>query len=103
LLACSAAVQLAESRAYAEACRTAGLPTQRPRPPPSLSPAGLAGSSRASAAALVPREYALVLKPEELDVVLGPRTVQFGGGIEYILPNGFTEQALHFPWEIRIS
>jgi hypothetical protein len=51
----------------------------------------------------VSREYVLVLKPQALDVVLGPRVVRFGGGIEYIIPNGFDAAALHFPWEIRVS
>lgn len=51
----------------------------------------------------IPREHALVLRPELIDLILGPRTVRWGGGIEYILPRGFPQAALHFPWEIRIS
>lgn len=51
----------------------------------------------------VPRQHALVLKPEVVDVILGPRVVRWGGGIEYLLPNGFPRTALHFAWEIRIS
>ena len=51
----------------------------------------------------VPREYALVLKPEAIDEILGPRVVRWGGGIEYLLPNGFRQSALHFGWEVRIS
>jgi hypothetical protein len=51
----------------------------------------------------VPREHALVLKPEEIDLIRGPRIVRWGGGLEYILPHGFSRDALHFPWEVRIS
>jgi hypothetical protein len=51
----------------------------------------------------VPREHALVLKPEAIDDILGPRIVRWGGGIEYVLPNGFSHSALHFDWEVRIS
>ena len=36
-----------------------------------------------------PRPYALLLDPTNLQDVYGPRWVQMGGGIEYILANGF--------------
>jgi hypothetical protein len=49
-----------------------------------------------------PRPYVILLKPEPLTEVRGPRWVNLGGGIEYILPNGFPDAALVMPWELRI-
>ena len=51
----------------------------------------------------VPREHALVLDPASIDVILGPRKVRWGGGIEYILPDGFPKAALHFAWEVVVA
>lgn len=41
-----------------------------------------------------PRTFVLLLKPEELNDVRGPRWIQFGGGIEYILDAGFSADAI---------
>lgn len=42
-----------------------------------------------------PRPYVLLLKPELIGrVILGPRWVRMGGGIEYILPDGFDQNAI---------
>jgi hypothetical protein len=49
-----------------------------------------------------PRPYVMLLKPEEIDEIRGPRWVRLGGGIEYYLPNGFPGTALAFPWEIEV-
>jgi hypothetical protein len=54
-------------------------------------------------APMKPRDYALLLDPREVPVILGPRWVRLGKGIEYILPEGFPASALVLPWEIRIS
>jgi hypothetical protein len=50
-----------------------------------------------------PRPYAMLLDPSQISEILGPRWVRLGGGIEYILPNGFTEDALVKPWEIQVT
>ena len=49
-----------------------------------------------------PRPYVLLLKPEEIPDIWGPRWVRFGGGIEYHLPNGFPPTALAFTWELEV-
>jgi hypothetical protein len=41
-----------------------------------------------------PRTHALLLKPDFLQDAYGPRWVQFGGGIEYILEGGFRADAI---------
>lgn len=42
-----------------------------------------------------PRPYVLLLKPERITTrILGPRWVRMGGGIEYILPDGFNQSAI---------
>lgn len=50
-----------------------------------------------------PREYVLVLDPRKIDEVQGPRQVLFGGGIEYILPRGFSREALVLPWPLGVA
>jgi len=49
------------------------------------------------------REFVLLLKPEEIPRILGPRWIRYGIGIEYILPDGFPLSALAFPWEVEIA
>jgi hypothetical protein len=44
----------------------------------------------------------MLLKPEEIADISGPRWVRFGGGIEYYLPTGFPAVALAFPWELEV-
>ena len=41
-----------------------------------------------------PRPYVLLLKPEKINDILGPRWIRMGGGIEYILPKGFSRDAI---------
>lgn len=49
-----------------------------------------------------PRTLVLLLKPEMIDEIWGPRWVRLGQGIEYYLPQGFGRNALAFPWEIQV-
>lgn len=49
-----------------------------------------------------PRPYVMLLKPGEIVDIWGPRWVRLGGGIEYVLPNGFPAAALAFPWELEV-
>ncbi len=49
-----------------------------------------------------PRSYVLLLKPDGIPSIWGPRWVRFGGGIEYYLPLGFPATALAFPWEVEV-
>ena len=44
----------------------------------------------------------MLLKPEEITEVWGPRWIRFGGGIEYYLPRGFPAAALAFQWEMEV-
>lgn len=45
----------------------------------------------------LPRRYVLLLDPNKITTpILGPRWVRMGGGIEYILPNGF-------PWDAIVD
>lgn len=41
-----------------------------------------------------PRTWVLLLDSHYLDDVRGPRWIQFGGGIEYVLPHGFSAEAV---------
>lgn len=42
-----------------------------------------------------PRPYVILLKPEAITKrILGPRWVRVGGGIEYLLPDGFDSTAI---------
>jgi len=38
-----------------------------------------------------PRPYVVLLKPASIPTIWGPRWVHLGGGIEYVLPNGFQQ------------
>ena len=49
------------------------------------------------------RDFVLLLFPEKISRILGPRWIRHGLGIEYILPNGFPLDALVFPWEVQIG
>lgn len=40
------------------------------------------------------REFVLLLQPERLTDVVGPKWVWMGGGIEYVLLNGFSADAI---------
>lgn len=49
-----------------------------------------------------PRTHVLLIDLDKVDLVLGPRRVRFGRGIEYILPNGFPPDAVVVGWEVEI-
>ncbi len=52
-----------------------------------------------------PRTHVLLIDPRRMsdnDVILGPRFVLAGGGIEYLLPNGFGPHALALRWEMEV-
>jgi hypothetical protein len=58
-------------------------------------------------APLKPRTHALLLNPEKIPVILGPRRVHAAAGFEYLLPEGFPKLALAGPggvgsWEIVV-
>lgn len=45
-------------------------------------------------APMLVRQHALVLNPEEIDVIRGPAWIRAGQGIEYYLPSGFPQSAV---------
>lgn len=50
------------------------------------------------------REHAMLLDPRKISEVLGPRWVQGGFGIEYLLPQGYTQEAIALrPWSLRMA
>ena len=49
------------------------------------------------------RRYVLFLNPQYIGSVQGPRWCNMGQGIEYILPDGYTEVAIHgMPWVVEV-
>jgi hypothetical protein len=50
-----------------------------------------------------PPPFAMLLDPRKIPEIWGPRFVYLGFGIEYVLPMGFTKQAIVGNWEISIS
>lgn len=50
-----------------------------------------------------PRTHFLVLDPQQIPQIAGPRYVQMGGGVEYILPNGFPATAVVNPPGIPVT
>jgi hypothetical protein len=46
------------------------------------------------------RGHLLLLDPMKIDEISGPRWVEAGRGIEYLLPRGFTQSALAFRWPL---
>ena len=54
------------------------------------------------------REYAYLLDPSKVALIEGPMWVAVGGGIQYVLPVGYPEEAIYVPddptghWAIRI-
>nr|WP_144298666.1 hypothetical protein [Streptomyces sp. TLI_235] len=50
----------------------------------------------------IPRMHVIVLEPARLDRVAGPRHVAWGRGIEYILLDGFKEDAIASKWEVEL-
>jgi hypothetical protein len=50
------------------------------------------------------REHAMLLDPRKISEILGPRWVQGGFGIEYILPRGYTPKAIALrPSSLRMA
>lgn len=51
-----------------------------------------------------PREHAMLIDPRYVDKIAGPRWVQGGFGIEYILPRGYQAEAVAIrPWTLRLD
>ncbi|QZY30612.1 hypothetical protein [Nocardioides coralli] len=49
------------------------------------------------------RDHAIWIDPSRVDTILGPRWVHLGSGIEYVLPNGYTSDAVIEPgWAVQI-
>lgn len=48
------------------------------------------------------RTHVMLLNPVHIPTIAGPRRVNLGEGIEYLLPDGFPKQALVAPWEKEI-
>ncbi len=48
------------------------------------------------------RTHFLLLQPEKILEILGPRYICWGQGIEYILPHGFNSDALVNPWAVEM-
>jgi len=46
--------------------------------------------------------HVLVIDPSRVPTIKGPRRVNWGSGLEYILPDGFSPEALRIPWELEI-
>jgi hypothetical protein len=51
----------------------------------------------------VKRGHLLLLDPSKIEEISGPRWVEAGGGIEYLLPRGFPQAALAFRWELQLK
>jgi hypothetical protein len=50
------------------------------------------------------RFFALVLDPAQIEYIWGPRRVRMGFGVEYLLLDGFRQDAIvGVPWEIRVT
>ena len=55
-----------------------------------------------------PRTYVLLLDPGKIKCILGPQRIRGAPGIQYILPNGFPQEAIVVPgtpgaaWEIQV-
>jgi hypothetical protein len=48
------------------------------------------------------RTHFLLLDAAKVGEILGPRYIAWGGGIEYVLPEGFPKEALINPWGMEI-
>lgn len=48
------------------------------------------------------RSFVLLLDPNQIPEIRGPRQVRLGGGLEYVLPRGFPAAALVLPWPIPV-
>ena len=49
------------------------------------------------------RSFVLLLKPWEINEVLGPRWINLGRTIEYLLPSGFPGSAVALGWELQLK
>lgn len=50
-----------------------------------------------------PRLFVMLLDPRAIPVILGPRWIRLGKGIEYVLPNGFPKNSLVWPWPVAVT
>ncbi len=51
---------------------------------------------------LLRRTHFLLIDPAKLPEIQGPRYIAWGGGIEFILPKGFSKDALINPWGLEV-
>jgi hypothetical protein len=49
-----------------------------------------------------PRHFALFLDPAQIPSICGPRRVRLGGGVEYLLPNGYPASAMPVGWPVAV-
>jgi hypothetical protein len=49
-----------------------------------------------------PRTHVVLLKPENILWLQGPRRIAVGTGIEYLLPDGYPKDSLVLPWEKEV-
>ncbi|MDA2916627.1 hypothetical protein MYX64_07300 [Nitrospinae bacterium AH_259_B05_G02_I21] len=49
------------------------------------------------------REYVMALDPSKIPTIKGPRWVEGGIGIEYLLPNGFPDTSVVWSWEKKVT
>jgi hypothetical protein len=59
-------------------------------------------STLALPAPLQRRQFALLLDPNAIAEIKGPRWVRFGSGIEYVLVRGFPPAAVASNWELQV-
>ena len=48
------------------------------------------------------RDFVLFLDPAQIPAICGPRRVRLGGGLEYILPQGYPAAALLVGWPVPV-
>lgn len=51
---------------------------------------------------ITPRTHIALLDPINIEHISGPRWVRLGKGIEYVLIDGFSADALVQPWELEV-
>lgn len=50
-----------------------------------------------------PRSFVMLLDSSKIAMIYGPRWCRLGKGIEYLLPQGFSREAIVFPWPIEVT
>jgi hypothetical protein len=81
-----------------------GEPDQKIYVTPTPLPPRLAIRVLALPNAAVPRTFRVLIDPSKVRLVLGPRWVRGGTGIEYVLPRGYGPSALVAPrWPLPVA